>query len=345
VRYNPALDGLRGVAIGLVVLDHMLRPVFPGGWVGVDVFFVLSGYLITSILLHELQETGGISMTNFYARRALRLLPPLALLAAFQLIRSIFSAHGQEIREATLVGVAYLENWNTVFKLWPTDVMGHTWSLATEEDFYLLWPLLLPLVVRKRPLFWLAVVAAAITFARLAEWHSDVPELTLQNALWLRPVGLLVGCALAFLPIARWRLPAIIAPAGLAVLLLIALAVPVASGLAFALGPLAGSLATGLVIVGTQHGGATAAALSLSPVRYLGRISYGLYLYHSPIYALGEQYRIHTAFHLFTPALAVLILLLSVLSYEYVEKPILGLKGRFQRATTASPHAEGLRAV
>jgi len=117
---------------------------------------------------------------------------------------------------------------------------------------------------RKRPLFWLAVVAAAITVARLAEWHADVLELTLQNALWLRPVGLLVGCALAFLPIARWRLPAIAAPAGLAALL-IALAVPVASGLAFALGPLAGSLATGLVIVGTQHAGVAAAALSLCP--------------------------------------------------------------------------------
>jgi len=80
------------------------------------------------------------------------------------------------------------------------------------------------------------------------------------------------------------------------------------------------------------------------PVRYLGRIAYGLYLYHAPIYALGEQYRIHTALHLFTPALAVPILVLSIVSYEFVEKPILGLKGRFQRATTA-PEGEGLRTV
>jgi hypothetical protein len=112
VRYNPALDGLRAVAVIFVVAFHISHPIFPGGKVGVDIFFVLSGYLITSILLKESSETGGISLANFYTRRALRLLPALGVLVVFQIIRSAFSEEGNEIREATLVGAAYLENWN-----------------------------------------------------------------------------------------------------------------------------------------------------------------------------------------------------------------------------------------
>jgi Acyltransferase family len=94
VRYNPALDGLRAVAVIFVVAFHISHPIFPGGKVGVDIFFVLSGYLITSILLKESSETGGISLANFYTRRALRLLPALGVLVVFQIIRSAFSEEG-----------------------------------------------------------------------------------------------------------------------------------------------------------------------------------------------------------------------------------------------------------
>jgi peptidoglycan/LPS O-acetylase OafA/YrhL len=143
VRYNPALDGLRAVAVTLVIATHSYHASMPGGWVGVDVFFVLSGYLITSILLRELRQTGGISMSNFYVRRLLRLTPALAVLVMFQLVRTAFSHNASEIREATLIGALYLENWNNVFQFGPHDVMGHTWSLAVEEQFYWLWPLTL----------------------------------------------------------------------------------------------------------------------------------------------------------------------------------------------------------
>jgi hypothetical protein len=118
--------------------------------------------------------------------------------------RAIFSDNGSEIREATLIGVAYLENLNVVHQFGPTDVMGHTWSLATEEQFYFLWPLILPLVLKKRPLVWLCAGIVAMMIARFVFWREDI---ALSHSPFLRPIGLLVGCALAFLPIQNRRLP------------------------------------------------------------------------------------------------------------------------------------------
>jgi peptidoglycan/LPS O-acetylase OafA/YrhL len=326
VRYNPALDGLRAVAIVLVLGCHTIRFAFPGGWIGVDVFFVLSGYLLTSILLHELRQTGRISLANFYLRRALRLLPALALLAIFQLVRSEFSTRGQEICVATLVGVAYLENLNNVFFWWPFDLMGHTWSLAVEERFYLLWPLTLLFLVRRSPLVWIVAAAVAMAAARFVCWRDGYAEATLQYSVGIRPVGLLVGCALAFLPIGRWRLPPVAAPAALAALLAIGLCIQSLS--VFLIAPLATSLATAVLIIGLQHAGLTTAALALPPVRYTGRISYGLYLYHWPLFILGEKWKTHAPFHLYAVGLVTLIFVTAALSYEFVEKPILGVKGR-----------------
>jgi peptidoglycan/LPS O-acetylase OafA/YrhL len=148
VKYNPALDGLRGVAIIFVLADH--SGLLTGGLIGVDVFFVLSGYLITSILLNELRQTGEISLSNFYWRRSLRLFPALGVLVAFELLRSFVSPHGSDIREGALVAIAYLQNWNNVFHFAPGGLMGHTWSLATEEQFYLLWPLASPLIFKRK---------------------------------------------------------------------------------------------------------------------------------------------------------------------------------------------------
>jgi peptidoglycan/LPS O-acetylase OafA/YrhL len=133
LRYNPALDDLRAVAITLVIITHFYYPAMPGGWIGVDVFFVLSGYLITSILLREINQTGRIDWINFYRRRLLRLTPALAVLVVFQLIRAGLSPNGPEIREATLIGATYLENWNNVFQFGPFDAMAHTWSLVALE--------------------------------------------------------------------------------------------------------------------------------------------------------------------------------------------------------------------
>jgi peptidoglycan/LPS O-acetylase OafA/YrhL len=136
VKYNPALDGLRAVAIILVLADHL--GLLPGGLIGVDVFFVLSGYLITTILSREFSQTGEICLVNFYWHRALRLFPAMGMLVTFELLRSLVSPRGTDIRDGVLVALAYLQNFNNVFNFSPGGLMGHTWSLATEEQFYML---------------------------------------------------------------------------------------------------------------------------------------------------------------------------------------------------------------
>jgi peptidoglycan/LPS O-acetylase OafA/YrhL len=330
MRYNPALDGVRAAAVVFVMAFHISHPIFQGGKVGVDMFFVLSGYLITSILLNELRETGSISLTDFYTRRALRLLPALGVLAAFQIVRSMFSSDGTEIREATLIGTAYLENWNAIYHFGPDGVMGHTWSLATEEQFYLLWPLLLPLVVKKRPLMWLSGAFFAMMIARVLFWEGGRSLTALSYSPFLRPVGLLIGCILAVLPIERWRLPKIALPTLL--LPLVAILFSADKGAT----TLISSLATGGLIVYFQGARATDSVFAASPVRYIGRISYGLYLYHYPAFILTEKWKAYIPPPFYEIGLIVLIFIVATLSYELIEKPILGVRGRFKRDSATS---------
>jgi peptidoglycan/LPS O-acetylase OafA/YrhL len=329
VKYNPTLDGVRALAVILVIAHHAERLWFPSGWLGVDVFFVLSGYLITCILLVELRQSGRIDLGNFYIRRFLRLTPALAVLVAFQLIRSAFSPDGHEIRMATLVGAAYLQNWNAVFDFVPADVMGHTWSLAVEEQFYWLWPLVLPLIFMKRPLLWLGGAITAMTIIRLAMWEYGLAiDGPVRFFMGERPIGLLIGCALAFLPIGRCPLSPI---TGVASIVFLAALSAFAERSAYAdlATPLAASLATAIMIVCSQRQSWLTKCMSVDPLAYIGRISYGLYLYHYPLLYLGEKLKFHTPFHLYAVGLMALIVLVAALSYEFIEKPCLRLKDRF----------------
>jgi peptidoglycan/LPS O-acetylase OafA/YrhL len=341
VKYNPALDGIRAVAILLVVGCHCLPGrILAGGLIGVDVFFVLSGFLITAILLRELHETGDISLSNFYWRRSLRLFPALSVLIAFELIRAAFSPHRSDILEATLVGAAYLQNWNNVFAFAPGDYMGHTWSLATEEQFYILWPLALPFVVKSKPLAWIGAAIGAMVVARGLAHHFGFTRQALDFSIGLRPVGLLVGCALAFLPIQSWRLPNVSGPILFAALMSIALI----EERAYVSAPLIASLLTAGLIVYLQRSSALASALSWWPFVYVGKISYGLFLYHLPIFYMGEKFKPATPFHLYAAGLLCLTFAAAAISYEFVEKPFLLLKDRLgarSRAPTAVPVDEG----
>src|SRR5262249_30013999 len=139
--YQPSLDGMRAVAIGLVLANH--TGFFHAGRLGVDVFFVLSGYLITAILLREFSTTDRINLKKFYVRRALRLLPALFL---FLIVVNLASAYFQTSREAAAVrmdsiaGLFYFANWRRAFGH-DMGILGHLWSLSIEEQFYLLWPI------------------------------------------------------------------------------------------------------------------------------------------------------------------------------------------------------------
>src|SRR6202012_1578080 len=205
MKHNAALDGVRGLAISLVLLFHFFG--WRGGWIGVDVFFCLSGYLITSILRSEIEASGRIDFRRFYWRRFVRLAPALFLVSAALLAWSRFSSHGAAIRSSVWVAILYLQNWAAPLGLAGRDLsMGHPWSLSTEEQFYLLWPLLLPLVIRsRRPLLLLGWAIVLMMTAKAIAAIDGVSDWWLIYSLPLRPVGLIVGCWIAFAPIKLWR--------------------------------------------------------------------------------------------------------------------------------------------
>lgn len=335
VRYNPALDGLRAVAVILVVLLHAYTREFPGGFVGVDIFFVLSGYLITSILVEEIDRTETINFGNFYIRRALRLTPALLLVCMFQFSRAPFNAHPSMIRDSAYMALLYLNDWYVVFH-WPSpDILGPTWSLAIEEQFYLLWPIALVFIARRKPAIWLTVALIAMLAARGALWNQGAG---LLEYTFLRPCGLLVGCLLA---LCRFSLPRLWSEkgtlAGLAAIGAVALFTNETSPLLRVFVPIAGSILAAAIILCAKPNG----LLAFTPLRYLGRVSYGLYLYHMPILVLAKSPRLP---HVPTAVLLMIAFGVAVASYEFIEKPILGLKGRFQREIVAVP-AESLKAA
>ncbi len=150
--YIPALDGIRAVAILLVMCVHANVPFIPGGFIGVDIFFVLSGFLITALLLKEFDEHAVIHFKKFYMRRILRLLPALVVMLITLNLLSLILLNAAE-RQSNLIdsfiALFYMSNWAFVFNLRPLFFLTHTWSLSIEEQFYILWPVVLLIILRK----------------------------------------------------------------------------------------------------------------------------------------------------------------------------------------------------
>lgn len=301
--HRPALDGIRGVAILLVVLGHAYVPGFAAGAAtGVTLFFVLSGFLITSLLIEERADTGRIRLTTFYRRRILRLGPALAVFLVTMLVFGVAWQH-------VLAGALYVGNWVRVTgaQLLP---VGHLWSLAVEEQFYLVWPLLLLIGVRGR---WLLVAAGAALVLSIA-----TPMPAYLFTIWTHIPALAVGCGLAFAYHAGWRTPqpAIASVVGTGLLLVVA-AVQAERPL-FA----PAALASGLMLAGQLE----RPWLVWGPLMAAGRVSYAWYLWHFPLIA-ALPYQI-------APFTLPFSLLIAVASWRYVERPFLRRRARL-------PHDEG----
>ena len=314
-RRVPLLDGIRGVAVLLVITSHALGPeVEPMGAVGVTVFFVLSGYLITTLLLEEQGLTGRISRPRFYARRARRLLPALGVLLSAELAWRVAA---DVSLTPTMIAGAYGTNIALALGL-DASSLGHTWSLALEEQFYLLWPLLLPLLMRRRPMVTITCAATASALGRvllylLAPWPvSFFGPLTRADAI-------LVGCAVAIAIRQGWRPSKPRLAAGVGALLLAVSSATMGMPAAVVLiAPAA--IATALLIAWATSGPADALAstLSWSPLRYTGRISYGLYLWHPLVLSLALDRHL--------PVLAFTIVgsfSIATVSWLVVERPML----------------------
>jgi peptidoglycan/LPS O-acetylase OafA/YrhL len=205
-EHLESLDGVRGVSILLVLLSHTSIPgLEAAGGIGVDIFFVLSGFLITTILVREYDGRGSVSLTEFYKRRSLRLFPALLLMCLlFVAYSAVFSSDISKRLREVMEGLLYVTNWSTAFDLGHSHYLGHTWSLGIEEQFYLLWPVVLVGVLQLRRghviAFWVALMLAVAA----ATWRTGLAidgarTWRLYSGFDTRCDAVLIGCALTFI--------------------------------------------------------------------------------------------------------------------------------------------------
>lgn len=320
--YVPPLDGLRGIAILLVIAFHFTGQPFGGGY-GVDLFFVLSGFLITTLLLEERDATGRVSLGNFYVRRARRLFPALAaLLCAYLVYNAILGRNA--FATVADYGLYFGNIYFVVSHKADNTGLGHLWSLAQEEQFYLLWPCVLLIVARaRRPVYLITALVLALVAYRFALILHGADMNRLYRAPDTHSEGLLLGAGLAFLRQRGFGAGEWAGKLGLALTIPPLLAGDWEIGLPiFELGAV-------LLVAAAVGDTDIARGLSARPFVWLGTLSYSLYLWHFPVlWAFDANNRL--------VALAVTFLL-AWLSYRYVEQPFRRRRTRPESAVRPSP--------
>jgi peptidoglycan/LPS O-acetylase OafA/YrhL len=325
--HRPALDGLRGVAVLLVIAYHGCLLVWGAaagapalGTVGVGMFFTLSGFLITSLLLEEFDGTRRVNLRAFFGRRARRLLPAVTALVVVVLAASLFVPDFASPHSAAAT-MLYAQNWLGALG-GDGGALGHTWSLAIEEQFYLVWPLLFIGLMRfgRRAVFVVALLGSVLSFLWRDALFGHVSSWRIYAGTDTRADGLLIGCALAVVVplLARhwaWRV------AGWVGALMLFATVTTKGHFNYdVMAPLRTSLGTALMIAAVVLGGRWR-ILKSAALRWVGRRSYGLYLWHVPVVLL--LYRINL------PAAVLLVIYvgaasaLTVASWRLIERPFL----------------------
>ncbi len=355
-HHYPALDGLRGIAILLVVFLHNFRSMnyFFFGWLGVDLFFVLSGFLITNILLNTLDNPHFLR--NFYIKRVLRIFPLYYLILVICLfILPAIPGLRVDMRyyiNNQLWQWTYLQNWLYIFKKpFGSQMILHTWSLAVEEQFYLVWPVTILLI--KRPKVLLAIVVCLlliVSISRFILWNYHIEDLAYSSLYtFTRIDGICIGCMVAIL----MRVKPNFLKKYTAIIVLLMAAVNfgfyfINNQRSFTLPYLAfAGYTTFAILFGILiHGAVTGESkliqflLNNRPLKFFGKISYGLYVYHWPVYILlfplfvsvtSKNINLSQRYFETTSAIIVTIIaiFISVLSYHFFEKPFLKLKKRY----------------
>jgi peptidoglycan/LPS O-acetylase OafA/YrhL len=326
VKHRPELDGLRGIAILIVLGAHTGVPGFAdgGGGAGVTLFFVLSGYLITSLLLAEKAKTGRVDLRAFYIRRALRLFPALAatlVVVAMLAVTGLMpqaAKEGVDYRVVVLGVICYVVNWVAVAGQ-SIGMLGHAWSLAVEEQFYIVWPALLLLGLRlgRTPLVLILLLLAFLDtpYRLLLDLNGGFMHVFVGTDS--RGDALLLGCVLALLethwhPVVGW--------AGLLGLALVTALWPGDPGLGAQI-----MFIPAAAIVGTLAVAGCPTVLAWPPLAFIGKISYGLYLWHGLVIWWALPW----------PVAVPLSIAIACVSYFVLEQRFLRLKDRFGRARRA----------
>jgi len=347
--HHRALDGLRGVAILLVLVNHGAVIGNGFGFIAVNTFFVLSGFLITSLLVSEWETTGAINVKFFYIRRALRLFPALLAMLLLYVLYILLITSGHKTWEhlrASLWALFYFTNWARAFDLGSTLDLGHTWSLSIEEQFYFIWPWLLRSLLKKSSrsslLCWLLLgVVVSLSIRGFHQWAGPlIPRngpARLTDGLDTRADSLLIGCIAGVL-VSSKRIPtnllgkALLPASFLSVagLWLLCLANHLDYRMVY-LGWLMASVFAAVVIVQivTTSGTFIHRILENQILVFIGSISYGLYVWHLPI--LGAMMRHNLPWQHLGYLLPVLPVVLA--SYYLIERPCLRLKSRFQKVS------------
>jgi peptidoglycan/LPS O-acetylase OafA/YrhL len=333
ISYRPDIDGLRAIAVLSVIAFHMRRGALPGGYLGVDIFFVLSGFLITSILWAEIKD-GRFSIVRFYDRRIRRIMPALILLlmaatpvAAALLLPSDLVGYGRSLL-ATLGFAANFYFWrdtNYFARAAEDKPLLHLWSLGVEEQFYILFPLVLALLWRRWPRRAPAAIGVLTILslaANVAALHVDADS----TAFFLLPARaweLGLGSLLVLIPSARaggrWRNEAI-AALGLGLVVLGLAAAPQV----FPIMPAALPATLGIsMIIWAGRGPLPAVnrVLKIPPLRFTGLVSYSLYLWHWPILVFAQYYLVRDLRPGETAVAFAAMLACAVLSWQVVERP------------------------
>jgi len=367
--YRPFLDGLRAVAVLGVLVYHLNRDWLPGGFLGVDIFFVLSGYLITMLLLNEHRETGRISLPTFWARRIRRLLPALLVLLVVMVI--LIDVGGDPLalgqaRGDLLATLFYAANWHfitsgqTYFSQFlAVSPDRHTWSLAIEEQFYLVWPILVAVILARFRTRALGIVAVTVGVAS-ALWMVAIFNPADPSRAYYgtdsRIFQILIGAVLAIslagplkARVAIWGRR--LAPVALLAIAAAYLLLADDNSIYYHGGAVVVALAAATLIAGLEAGSPIDRLLSLRPLVLVGLASYGMYLWHFPIIIFTNQWLGPTS----TPAIALLAVGLTfsitAISYIVVESPIrrrgllLGYKLTPARLARVVPLASGAVAV